>query len=209
MELRDALDQISEIRERMARGQVFRGYRSATTAMTAVIAVLTSAAQARWVTRPARDVDDYLWLWCAAAVASLIVVGSEMAIRAVRSGSALHRQMTMLAVGQFVPCLVAGALVTYAIGKFAGSIVWIMPGLWAVLFSLGVFASRPFLPRGVGAVAGYYLLAGLFCLAVGGRDQSRHATLWPWTMAIVFGTGQLLAAGVLWWTLERNHGRDD
>ena len=59
--------------------------------------------------------------------------------------------MTMLAVDQFVPCLVAGALVTYAIGKFAGDIVWIMPGLWAVLFSLGVFASRRFLPRGRGA----------------------------------------------------------
>ena len=204
MELRDALDQISEIRERMARGQVFRGYRSVTTGFTAVLAVLTSAAQARWVPTPKRDVDDYLWLWCGAAVLSLLVVGVEMAVRAVRSGSALHRQMTMLAVDQFVPCLVAGALVTYAIGKFAGDSIWIMPGLWAVLFSLGIFASRRFLPRGVGLVGGYYLLAGLVCLAVG-RDG---ATLRPWTMAGVFGAGQLLAAGVLWWTLERNHGRD-
>ena len=205
MELRDALDQISEIRERMARGQVFRGYRAVTTGFTALLAVVTSAAQAAWVPRPHVDVDDYLWLWCGAAVLSLVVVGSEMAVRAVRSGSALHRQMTMLAVDQFVPCLVAGALVTYAIGKFAGGIVWIMPGLWAVLFSLGVFASRRFLPRGVGLVGGYYLLAGLICLAVGRQDR---ATLWPWTMALVFGTGQLLAAGVLWWTLERNHARE-
>jgi hypothetical protein len=204
MELRDALDQISEIRERMARGQVFRGYRAVTTGFTAILAVLTSAAQAVWVPRPARDVDDYLWLWCGAAVVSLLVVGSEMAIRAARSGSAMHRQMTLLAVDQFVPCLVAGALVTYAIGKFAGGTVWIMPGLWAVLFSLGVFASRRFLPRGVGFVAAFYLLAGLVCLAVGHDGR----TLWPWTMAIVFGTGQLLAAAVLWWTLERNHGRD-
>lgn len=204
MELRDALDQISEIRERMARGQVFRGYRSVTTGFTAVLAVLTSAAQAAWVPRPHVDVDDYLWLWCGAAVVSAVVVGVEMAVRALRSGSALNRQMTMLAVDQFVPCLVAGALVTYAIGKFAGGSVWIMPGLWAVLFSLGIFASRRFLPRGVGVVGGYYLLAGLICLSVG-RDG---ATLRPWTMAIVFGTGQLLAAGVLWWTLERNHGRD-
>ena len=204
MELRDALDQISEIRERMARGQVFRGYRSITTAFTAVLAVLTSAAQAAWVPRPGRDVDDYLWLWCGAAVLSLLVVGVEMAVRAVRSGSALHRQMTMLAVDQFVPCLVAGALVTYAVGKFAGDVIWIMPGLWAVLFSLGIFASRRFLPRGVGLVGGYYLLAGLACLATG-RDG---ATLRPWTMAVVFGAGQSLAAGVLWWTLERSHGRD-
>ena len=205
MELRDALDQISEIRERMARGQVFRGYRAVTTGFTAVLAVVTSFAQAAWVPRPERDVDDYLWLWCGAAVLSLVVVGSEMAIRAVRSGSALHRQMTMLAVDQFVPCLVAGALVTYAIGKFAGDVVWIMPGLWAVLFSLGAFASRRFLPRGVGLVGGWYLLAGLVCLAVG---RHGHTALWPWTMAIVFGVGQALAAGVLWWTLERNHGRD-
>ena len=204
MELRDALDQISEIRERMARGQVFRGYRSATTGFTALLAVAASAAQAKWVPHPERDVDDYLWLWCAAALLSLLVVGVEMAVRAVRSGSALNRQMTMLAVDQFVPCLVAGALVTYAVGKFAGEIIWVMPGLWAVLFSLGIFASRRFLPRGVGLVGGYYLLAGLVCLATGHKD----ATLRPWTMAAVFGTGQLLAAGVLWWTLERNHGRD-
>ena len=204
MELRDALDQISEIRERMARGQVFRGYRSVTTAFTAVLAVLTSAAQAAWVPRPEKKVDDYLWLWCAAAVLSVLVVGVEMAVRAVRSGSMLDRRMTMLAVDQFVPCLVAGALVTYAIGKFAGDIVWVMPGLWAVLFSLGIFASRRFLPRGVGLVAGYYLLAGLVCLATGHDGD----TLRPWTMATVFGTGQALAAGVLWWTLERNHGRD-
>jgi hypothetical protein len=204
MELREALDQISEIRERMARGQVFRGYRSATTGFTALLAVLTSAAQAKWVPRPWHDVDDYLWLWCGAATLSLLVVGLEMAIRAVRSGSALHRQMTLLAVDQFVPSLVAGALVTYAIGKFAGDTVWIMPGLWAVMFSLGVFASRRFLPGGVGIVAGYYMLAGLVCLIIG-----RHgATLWPWTMAVVFGVGQLLAALILWWTLERNHGRN-
>lgn len=204
MELRDALDQISEIRQRMARGQVFRGYRSVTTGFTALLAVATSAAQAKWIPRPQRDVDDYLWLWCAAALLSLLVVGVEMAVRAVRSGSALNRQMTMLAVDQFVPCLVAGALVTYALGKFAGEIVWVMPGLWAVLFSLGVFASRRFLPRGIGLVGGWYLLAGLVCLAIGGNG----ATLRPWTMAAVFGTGQLLAAGVLWWTLERSHGRD-
>ena len=204
MELRDALDQISEIRQRMARGQVFRGYRAVTTAFTAVLAVATSAAQAAWVPNPRRDVDDDLWLWCGAAALSLLVVGLEMGVRAVRSGSAMHRQMTMLAVDQFVPSLVAGALVTYAVGKFAGDTLWIMPGLWAVLFSLGVFASRRFLPRGVGLVAAYYLLAGLLCLAVG-RDGR---TLWPWTMAIVFGAGQALAAVVLWWTLERNYGRD-
>jgi hypothetical protein len=27
----------------------------------------------------------------------------------------------------------------------------------------------------------------------------------PWAMGVPFGVGQLLAAAVLYWTLERNH----
>ena len=41
MELRDALTQIAEIRQQMARGEVFRGYRAATTAFSGMAALLT------------------------------------------------------------------------------------------------------------------------------------------------------------------------
>ena len=80
-----------------------------------------------------------------------------------------------------------------------------LPGLWAVLFSLGLFASRRFLPRGVFLIAGYYLLAGLFCLTLDPRAQA----LSPWTMGITFGAGQTLTALFLYWTLERGHGRGE
>ena len=46
MELRDALSQIAEIRQRMAQGQLFRGYRSATTAFSGVMAALAAERQA-------------------------------------------------------------------------------------------------------------------------------------------------------------------
>ena len=39
MELREALTQIAEIRQQMARGEVFRGYRAATTAFSGVVAL--------------------------------------------------------------------------------------------------------------------------------------------------------------------------
>ena len=204
MELHDALAQISEIRQRMAGGQVFRGYRAATTAMTAVVAVAAAAAQARWVPDPAANGDAYLAVWAGAAALCMLGVGVEMAIRCRRSASAMQRQMTLLAVDQFFPSVVAGGFLTWAVAGFAPDALWMLPGLWAVVFSLGVFASRRFLPRGVGLIAGYYMLAGLVCLATGEDGD----TLRPWTMAAVFGTGQALAAGVLWWTLERNHGRD-
>lgn len=203
MHLRDALDQITEIRRHMAEAQVFRGYRSATTAFTAAVALLAGLAQARWVPDPIHQLNAYLWLWCAAAFVCVTVVGVEMAVRCRRSGSTLQRQMTLVVVDQFAPALAAGALLTFVVARFAADGAWMLPGLWAVLFSTGLFASRRFLPRGIFVAAGYYLLAGLACLTL---DRTTQA-LSPWTMPVLFGAGQLLTAAILYWTLERTHGR--
>src|SRR4051812_8633956 len=205
MELRDALTQIAEIRQQMARGEVFRGYRSATTAFSAVCAVAAAAVQEFVLSDAERGSWHMLWLWLAAAVLSLIVVGTEMAIRYRRSQTVLQQQITLVAVEQFVPCLVAGALMTYVLW-FAASrdMLPMLPGLWAILFSLGVFASRRVLPRGTVVVGAWYLLAGLVCLSL--RRQYEDFGF-ARQMAATFGGGQLLAAGVLYWMLERRHGR--
>ena len=179
MELRDALTQISEIRQQMAQSQVFRGYRSATTAFSAVVALAASALQARWFPQDSwENLDRSLYIWLAAAALSLLVVGAEMAIRYRRSASALQREVTLMAVEQFAPCLVAGALMTYAMATFAGSSLSMLPGLWALLFSLGVFASRRVLPRGAFLVGAYYLLAGVLCIAMHGRPAASRPR-WP------------------------------
>ena len=203
MQLDEALAQISEIRQQMAQAQVFRGYRSATTGFTVLVAAAAAVVQSWWVPDPLRHLDAYLAVWCAAALASIIVVGVEMAVRSRRSGSSLQRQITLVVVDQFAPCLVAGALLTYVVAQFTRELAWALPGLWAVLFSLGLFASRRFLPRGVFLIGGYYLLAGLVCLTL---DPPARA-LSPWTMGLTFGVGQALTALFLYWTLERGHGR--
>lgn len=205
MRLREALSQISEIRQQMADAQVFRGYRSATTAFTALVAAGAAAAQARWAPEPARQIKSYAAIWCTAAVLSIVVVGIEMIVRCRRSGSPLQTQITRVVADQFVPSLVAGGLLTLVILRFAADCLWMLPGLWALTFSLGVFASRRFLPRSIVLVAGYYLMAGLYCLTL-----DRHtAALSPWTMGVLFGAGQLLTAAVLYFSLERNHARGE
>ena len=237
MELRDALTQISEIRQQMARSEVFRGYRSATTAFSAGVAIVAARLQAAWF-------PEFSWqglyVWLVAALLSLTVVGVEMAIRYRRLGSVLQREITLMAVEQFAPALVAGALLTYVISEFAGHSFSLLPGLWCVLFSLGVFASRRFLPRGTSLVGMWYLLAGLLCIAmrasperqrypsdgasvsnvsdVSRSSYGRSSAVLPGNgrggvsfatqMGVAFGGGQLLAAGVLFWTLERKHGRE-
>jgi hypothetical protein len=147
------------------------------------------------------DLHAYLRLWFAAAIVSLAVVGIEIIWRCIRSGHSLQRELSLAAVEQFTPTLVAGALLTYVLIHNGGENLWLLPGLWMILFALGVFASRRLLPRSVFAVAAYYLLAGLSVLLF-----ARGQQLEPWVMGGTFGVGQLLAAIILYFSLERNRG---
>jgi hypothetical protein len=201
MELRDALTQIAEIRLQMARHEVFRGYRAAPVAFTGLLALAASWVQAVWIPDPAHHVGAYLGLWIGAAVLGAVAAAAGMVL-AGSARSAWRRRITWLAVEQFVPCLVAGGMVTAVLVPARPESVWLLPGLWQVLFSLGVFASCRLLPRPTFAVGVFYLLSGTACLALA-RDQSALA---PWAMGIPFGFGQLLTAAILYWTLERADG---
>jgi hypothetical protein len=76
-----------------------------------------------------------------------------------------------------------------------------LPGLWTLFFGLGLLSARPNLPRAIGWVGCFYLLAGggLLCLADSGASLSPHA------MGATFGLGQLAAAWVLHRNVERQH----
>jgi hypothetical protein len=199
MELRDALAQISEIRLRLAGAEVFRGYRSGPAAFSALLAVGAAAIQAAWIPEPARATHLYLALWTGAAALSAIAV-----IAAMLGSRRVDRRTAGFALEQLLPSLLAGGLVTFALARFAPGTLWLLPGLWQVFFSLGLFASARLLPRPMVAVAVFYLLTGVLCLGVA---RGEHA-LSPWAMGAPFGAGQLLAAGILYWTLERPERAD-
>lgn len=202
MDLRDALTQIAEIRRQAAQGETFRGYRALPVALSGVLALAASVAQPWLAPEPQLRIDAYLSLWLGAAVVSLVVTLGVVIWHAWQAPSPLARALASLAISQFLPCVVAGGLLTFVLVRFAPEVVWMLPGLWAVLFSLGVFASHRLLPKTVFWIGTWYLLAGLLVLAFA---QGEHA-LSPWAMAVPFGGGQLLSAAVLYWNLERDHG---
>jgi len=201
--LSSALDQIAEIRRQMARGQVFRGYRAQTTAVTGVLAMGVAALQPLIIPHPWSNLPAYLGLWGGLALISAAIFGAELLIRCRRLSSPMQTERTIDAAERFIPALAAGAMLTFVFYLSLKPQLWMLPGLWAVCFSLGVFASRTLLPRGIAVVGGYYLLAGCFSLTLA---RGPHAFS-PWAMGLTFGVGQLLAAGVLYWNLERRHGR--
>jgi hypothetical protein len=198
MELRDALTQISEIRQQMARTEVFRGYRAVPVAFSGLLAFAAAVVQGLFLRDPAQHITIYLGLWTGAAVLSAFAAGLEMMIRSRGTASSLRREITWLAVEQFVPCLAAGALLTVVLVRGAPESLWMLPGLWQVLFSLGIFASCRLLPRATFGVAVFYLLTGASSLALA-RGEFAFS---PWAMGLPFGVGQLFAAAVLYRTLE-------
>lgn len=202
MRLRDALDGIAEIRLRMAESELFRGYRALPVAFSGLLALAAGLVQRVLVPDPATDVRGFILLWCGVAALSVLAAGATMVLRDCFGGPSLTRAVTWLAVRQFVPCLVGGAVVTAVVVRTAPESAWLLPGLWQLFFSQGVFASCRLLPRPVFVVAVFYLVAGAFSLLTF-RDG---LALSPWSMALPFGLGQLTAAAILYWTLERRDG---
>ncbi|WP_435018618.1 hypothetical protein TA3x_000600 [Tundrisphaera sp. TA3] len=199
MELHEALRQISDIRSQMARAEVYRGFRSLTVAGSGVLALLAAASQPHWVPSPEVELERYLGLWVGVAAVGLAAAGFEMARKARRDGAGLARRSSLVAAEQFLPCVFVGGLLTLCIARGAPHVAWMLPGLWALVFSLGIFASRRLLPRSVVWVGVHYVLSGCACLMAGPGPN----WLAPWQMALTFGVGQLLGAAILYWNLER------
>ena len=199
MDLQEALSQISEIRQQVARTETFRGYRAAPVAFSGGVACLAAAFQYALIAEPAREMAGYLTLWIGAAVVSMFATGIAMALYCKKSTRSLSRTNTKLAVGQFLPSVVAGGLVTVALYHQAPTSLWMLPGLWSLFFSLGIFASYRLLPKATFWVGVFYMIAGILCLVWAKDDQAFS----PWAMGVPFGLGQFLSAAILYWTLER------
>jgi hypothetical protein len=194
-DLNRALGDISSIRQQLARSTEFRGYGPATLAATGVFAIAAAAAQAWWLPDPPKHIASYLSIWIVTAVLSAVLIGVQTVTRAHRMHSGIANEMIYMAVEQFLPAAGAGALLTLVIVQSAPSAMWMLPGLWQIIFSLGVFSSCRFLPRAMTAAGMWYLIAGLTCITLG---ESRAFS--PWTMGVSFGVGQFLAAGILFLT---------
>ncbi len=198
MNAHQASVQIAEIQRRLTAAQTFRGYRAQTVALTGIVALAVSAVQPVWLPQPATM--PYLWLtlWVLTAALCGTGVAGELALRCWRAGSAWHTRLTLSAAVRFLPCVVAGGALTVTLAATAPQTLWMLPGLWAILFSLGIWSSMTGLPREIAGAGLYYLVAGVACL-VWARGEAAFA---PLAMGLTFGGGQLLTAVLLHWRLE-------
>src|SRR5579862_3816955 len=162
-----ALAEIDAIRGQMARGTEFRGYGPVTLAVTGVMALVAAIVQSHVLKSPRHDINTYLAIWVATAAVALTIISIETITRVRRVHSGLARQMIHSAIEHFLPAILAGFLLTIVLARSAPQSLWMLPGLWQVTFSLGVFSSCKFLPRHMFAVGVWYLVCGLVSLSLG------------------------------------------
>ena len=191
-DIRQTLSDIHSIRQQVAWSTQFQGYGPASTAFGGALALGVATLQVVLGPRDHTAVGD-LGVWIATAIVLSFVSSLDMLKRSRRVHCGFADQMMISAIEQFVPALVAGLLLTVVVLRVEPRVHWMLPGLWELIFSLGIFASCRFLPRLMFAVGVWYLGAGLCSLLVCGESHSFS----PWAMGVPFGFGQLAVAGVL------------
>ena len=204
MDLPRALEQIRDIHAALDRAAVYRGYRAAPVAASGLIGVIAAAVQPPALA--ASDPIGFTTYWLVIALIAVAIGSSEIVYNYFVRDDDRAQRGTREALGQFLPGVAAGVLITIAIVLGDPALVRLLPAFWAICFALGAFASVPYLPRGCAAVGLYFMTAGAYLLWIG-RDLNAIS---GWHVGATFGAGLFMAAGVLY-SFERQstRGHDD
>lgn len=197
-----ALADILEIRNRIASHTAFRGYGPVAMAITGLLGFATALTQSAFPVAPTPFLFITEWL-CTAALCAL-AIGIEMQGRSRRLHSSLADAMIHQAVEQFLPAAAASFFLPILLLKFAPQNVWMMPGLWQLFVSLGIFASLHNLPRSMMLAGAWYFVSAFVCLLL----ASEHHMLSPWLMGLPFLGGQILMAAILYFSAGGLDGED-
>ncbi len=108
-----ALEQIAEIHEHLAKTEVYRGWRSLPVASSGLVGL----AAAGWQASSARPIDaeSFTIYWLAIGVVALVIGCSEIVWHYGSRATPGERRRSLQVIGQFVPALLAGAIITGAV----------------------------------------------------------------------------------------------
>lgn len=203
-DLHQALIDIRSIRRQVAHATEFRGYGPLTLSATALFALIGGAVQHFFLTEPATHPAQYVALWLTIGILCAALIVTQMLTRADRLHSGMADEMIRMAVAQFLPAGIAGLLLPFVLLRVTHDTFWMLPGLWQIIFSLGVFASSRCLPRLMLVAGAWFLLTGLACVSLGGSRA-----LAPAMMAVPYATGMGFVAIVHYFSAKQGSLDED
>ena len=194
MDVRRALSDLAEVRERLARLQRFEGYSAPAAAASGVAALIAGLVQSRLVPLPhaGGDLRLYAVIWMSCLAAGLALNYGTVAAWLLRHRSSVARSQFRSAALSILPSIVLGGALSLALadhGQYA-----LLPGAWFAFYAIGLFASREVIPPGaVSVTIGFAVLALLFL-----ATPLQSVSLAWWVMPLGFGLGQLAIGALIW-----------
>lgn len=197
METKNALEQILEIHTHLAKSEIFRGYRATQTMCIGIAALVFAIIQAQFF-KPS-DAVSFVKSWIIFGTGIVIWVGSNLLYQYIVNENSLKRYQTIIVARQFLPSLVAGFILTFIMITIGEKGVIFLPGIWSLLFGLGLISMLPYLPKLVMGVGAFYLVAGSLLVYIVRFGMS----LSPWGMGLTFGLGNIASAIILYFNIEK------
>ncbi len=214
MEIDKALDHITEIHRHLNKTEVYRGIGFLPIALSGLITFMAGYFQPFFVEEG--EPIAFVVYWSGLALINLVLAFGVISYNYFCRESSLDRKRTRTTMGQFLPSVLAGLIITFFLtwhveitffnnaslfdaSETLYSTLFYLPGIWATLFGLGILSSRPYLPKHSSWIVLYFFIAGFILLFMGNLGFS----LGPWGMSVTFGFGLLLISAVFYWSNER------
>lgn len=202
MNLNRALSDIAQIRAQLDRAEAYRGFRSLTVGLSAIFVVAGGCVQRIWIEYPEQQPLLFLKIWIVVAILSATACTIEMLVRNRISGNPLTEKLHRSLICRTLPAIFVGFVMTLAATNVSVEqdlLLRFLPGLWAMLYGLGLWACGSALPRLAHLATGFFLLGGSIAILTAANGVAAH----PSQMVYLFAVGQILLAGALYWKVER------
>src|SRR5215469_8666797 len=186
VEVERALADLTEVRDRLASVQRFRGYSTGVAALSGAIALAGGLVQSQLVPHPTStaDVKVYVTIWLSCFAAALAIYYGNVLGWYLRNHGHHARYQSKTVSLSLLPALALGAVLSAAV--YLQGVPAMLPGIWYTCYGLGLFASRNHVPRGVMTVAAMFGIIGAALLLL---PNQWPAMVW-WVMAAGFAIGQ-------------------
>jgi hypothetical protein len=183
-----ALAQVRAMHHHVIEKQRFKGYSGRARAFSGCCA-LVAAAWLAW--RPSHGDRFALVVWIGVALVSIVLNYGAVVMWFLSDPQVGRQARRLKPVIEVVPALAVGGILTLAFWR-DGAFIY-LPPVWMLLFGVANLASRHVLPKGIGWVGLYYMIAGTALLfAVPHQGLSN-----PWSVGLVFFSGEWLGGLVL------------
>lgn len=173
-----------------------------TVGLSAAFVVAGGCLQRIWIEHPEQQPLLFLKIWVGVAFLSAVTCTAEMLIRNRISGNPITWKLHRSLISKTMPAILVGSVVTIAtVNANVGqeTMIRFLPGLWAMIYGLGLWACGSSLPRAAHLATIYFLIGGAIGMLVATNAEAMN----PSMMVLLFGVGQMLLAVILFWKIER------